>query len=318
MIDAPPPKAPAAPDEDEPPVLPDPYHVEPPPPPPPVARAGLLPAALWSVLSALLLGPVGAILAIFLGTYARREIARAGTRRSGAALALAGIVLGALLVPLWGLGLTYVIWTQVHHDLPAAGDDPESPPGMDDPTDPDDPAAPAPGGLPGMPGQAGPRLPLVVAPRHTRIAHEGRITVVDLGMDTSSVADALARQRAEAATEGETLLLMTTAGRCDPCRGVDQSLTDARLQTALAKVRLVRVDIVAFHEDLEALRIPDARIPGFYLLALDLAPRDGIDGGEWDADIPVNIAPVLGAFLRGKYAERREPWRPLPGSGMTL
>ncbi len=163
-----------------------------------------------------------------------------------------------------------------------------------------------------------PRSALVTAPKHTRVTQQGRVTVVDLGTEISSLSEELAIQRADAAREGETLLVMTTEGRCAPCRGVDASLSDARLQTALAKVRLVRVDVIAFHEDLEALRIPDDRIPGFFLLAPDLTPRDGIDGGEWDEDIPANIAPVLGAFLRGKLTARREPWHAVPRSGMTL
>jgi hypothetical protein len=111
---------------------------------------------------------------------------------------------------------------------------------------------------------------------------------------------------------------MTTRAACEPCRGVDESLRDPRIQAALAGVRLVRVDIEVFHEDLDALRIPSDRIPGFFLLAPDLNPRDGVDGGEWDDDIPVNIAPVLGAFVRGAYSSRREPWKPLPASGVTL
>jgi hypothetical protein len=90
------------------------------------------------------------------------------------------------------------------------------------------------------------------------------------------------------------------------------------MQTALAGVRLVRVDGILFHEDLDALRVPHDDIPGFFLLAPDLTPRDGIDGGEWGDDIAPNIAPVLGAFVRGKYAVRRSPWTPLPPSGVSL
>jgi hypothetical protein len=263
------------------------------------------------VVAAILLGPVGAILAIFLGVHARREIARAGTRRSGAWLALAGIVLGALLVPAWGVALSYLVWASVQRDDTAAADDPPNEaPDLEDP----DPTP----STPSMPHGAPPRSALVSAPRHTRTAHEGRITVVDLGEEVSSLSEELARQRADAAKEGETVVVMTTEGRCDPCRGVDASLSDNRLQSALSKVRLLRVDVIAFHEDLEALRIPDERIPGFFLLAPDLTPRDGIDGGEWDADIPANIAPVLSAFVRGKYTQRRERWHPVPGSGMAL
>ena len=40
--------------------------------------------------------------------------------------------------------------------------------------------------------------------------------------------------------------------------------------------------------------------------------------GEWDDDIPVNIAPVLGPFVRGNLTKRREPWHPPPGSGIAL
>jgi hypothetical protein len=39
---------------------------------------------------------------------------------------------------------------------------------------------------------------------------------------------------------------------------------------------------------------------------------DLIDGGEWDADVPENIAPVLGAFVRGTYSNRRHARAPAP------
>ena len=260
--------------------------------------------ALLSLLSALLLGPVGAILAIFFGWYARREITRSGTRRSGYATATAGVVLGAILVPAWGALLSYQAWPRTHGPEKPASAAPVPPPA--------EPAAPDP------PAVAPPPGPLLSAPPRTHIEREGRITVVDLGKATPVLSEELARQRASASAAGETVLVMTTTGRCDPCRGIDRALPDPLMQTALARVRLVRVDIEVFRDDLDALRIPRLRVPGFFLLALDLSPRDGIDGGEWDADIAPNIAPVLGAFVLGKYRSRREPWRPVPGSGMAL
>ena len=54
------------------------------------------------------------------------------------------------------------------------------------------------------------------------------------------------------------------------------------------------------------------------VVPLDLFPQDAIDGGEWDADVPENIAPVLGAFVRGTYKTRREPWKPPRSKGVTL
>jgi hypothetical protein len=310
VIDAPP-REPSSPDDGDQAFLPDPYQVVP-PPPPPKPRATLSTLALSSVLAALLLGPVGAILAILFGWYARREIEDAGGRRSGHALATVGIALGVVLTPAWGFAMSYIAWTQTYRSDPgtaAAPSHPSEPPA-------DDPPAPA------SPPRSGPptALPphLLAAPARTRTEREGRIAVIDLGRATSSLADELARQRAEAKEANQTMVVMTTLGRCDPCRGVDHALKDPLMQTALAQVRLVRIDTEIFAEDLEALRIPSERVPGFYLLSLDLSPRDGIDGGEWDADIAQNIAPVLGAFVRGKYTERRERWRPVPGTGIAL
>ncbi|APR76494.1 Hypothetical protein A7982_01841 [Minicystis rosea] len=277
----------------------DPYLLPPPPP-----RGGVSGLALSAIVAAFL-GPVGAILAIVFGHYARREIERTGHRRSGYALATAGLALGVVLTMAWGGFLSYIAWT-VRYRVDPAGDEPAA-----SAAPPSTPPATAPKGDP--PADVGP-----FAPKYTKVKRAGDITVVDVGMSSSSLGEELARQRAEAATAGETLMVMTTAARCAPCRGVDQSLTDPLLQTALAKVRLVRVDMQVFHEDLEQLKIPDEAIPGFFLLSLDLTPRDGVNGGEWDDDIPVNIAPVLGAFARGRYAQRRQSWRPIPSSGMTL
>ena len=99
---------------------------------------------------------------------------------------------------------------------------------------------------------------------------------------------------------------------------ISASLSEPLMQTALAGVRLVRVDVDAFADDLDALRIQHERLPGFFLLALDLSPRDAIDGGEWDEDVAANIAPPLGAFVRGKYRVRRQPFHPAPETGMRL
>ncbi len=316
MTDEPPPPA-SAPDEGEPLFLPDPYLLPPgyagaasrgrkaPPP-----RASLSGLALSSVLAALFLGPVGAILAILFGWYGRREVEQSGGRRWGYALATLGIALGMILTPAWGGVLSYLAWTRIYRaDLATEPSTATEPPRS--------PASPPVIPLP-MPPKPLLRSPLTTAPDHTHVGREGRITVVDLGRSTSSLSDELARQRAHAASAGETMVVMTLKGDCAPCSGVDQALRDPLMQTALARVRLVRVDVDMFREDLDALRIPSDRVPGFFLLGIDLSPRDGIDGGEWDADIAPNMAPVLGAFVRGKYAERREPWRPVPAGGMAL
>jgi len=155
-------------------------------------------------------------------------------------------------------------------------------------------------------------------PKTTKLQKMGAITLVDVGVSVTSLQEELAKQRAEATAAGETLLVMTTKDGCKPCQGVESSLKDPLMQTALARVRIVRVDIDVFHEDLDSLKMPNREYPYYFLLSLDLTPKDGISGGEWDDDIAQNIAPVLGAFVRGKYTSRRQVWRPQRGSGVRL
>jgi hypothetical protein len=289
------------------PPLDDPYLTQPERTP----RAAVSRLALASLISAFL-GPVGAICAIVFGWIARREIER-GEARAGRGLATAGLTLGVMLTMAWGGALGLLVWHR-HREAPVAEADLTS--GPAEPATPrDDPNASTPNPSPAT--TADPR-PGGSVPKTTKLAREGAVTVVDVGVNVSSLQDELARQRAEAATVGETVLLMTTRSGCAPCEGVERSLKDPMMQTALTKVRLVRVDIEVFRDDLEAMKVPRKYIPGFYLLSLDLTPRDGINGGEWEEDIPPNIAPVLGAFVRGKYTARKQVWQPLPGSGIKL
>jgi hypothetical protein len=146
----------------------------------------------------------------------------------------------------------------------------------------------------------------------------GHITVVDVALGVASLSNELRRQHAEATANGEKLLLETTATGCPQCQGIASSLPDPRMQSALDHVRLVRVDRDPFEEDLAELEIPSRPLPGFFLLDSDLRVTDAINGGEWDEDIAVNIAPVIGPFVRGTYAKRRSPWKKLPRPGGTV
>jgi len=158
-----------------------------------------------------------------------------------------------------------------------------------------------------------------VLPRKTQVARVGKIAIVDIGIEgRKSLAEELAEQRALAQAEKQTLLLMTTRFGTQGFRDVDAALSDPLLQTALANVRLVRADVVFFESELTELGVPTDGIPWFALLGPDLTPRDGIDGGEWDDDIPRNIAPVLDAFVHGSYKTRRQTWKPPKGKGVAL
>jgi hypothetical protein len=155
-----------------------------------------------------------------------------------------------------------------------------------------------------------PALPKEVASKDTTTAEfvVGDVSVVDIGADVSSLDAELRAQRARAQRAGEKMLVQVTGFECRPCLGVAAALLDPKMQKALTGVRLVRVDVAEFHEELAALGYPHEAIPGFFLVGVDVTPSDGIHGGEWDDDTADNIAPVLGAFARGKLTKRRVPW----------
>lgn len=291
------------------PVIQDPYLTRPLPP----ERPPLSTLAVSSVVAALF-GPLGAIAAIAFGWAARREIERAPEARRGHVLASVGFSLGVLLTLCWSSAVGFGVWIWRTHSsgetAAALGEGEPSP----EPASAASPAAPLPDVPPpaAQPGAGG------SVPQYTTHRRIGGVSIVDIGVDVSTLSEELAKQRAEAHARGEKVLVMTTSDPCEPCRGVDRALSDPLMQTALRSVRLVRVDIDVFKEDLDQIKMPRRLYPGFFLLSPDLSPQDGINGGEWDDDIARNIAPVLGAFVRGQYTTRRQPWHPLPGSGMRL
>jgi hypothetical protein len=260
---------------------------------------------------------VGAFASVVLGALGRREIEQNPQRRSGFYLATAGMVLGLVL------GVVSGVVLGVGHALDAFEDDKKKTakeePAEAAPVLPGDrpPASP----LPHLPPPKTPSTsppPAGNVPKTTRVSREGAITVVDVGYDSRSLTDEISKQRAEAQAAGETLVVMvTTEVSCDPCRKIAASLKDDKVQKALAKVRLCRIDSEVFREDLKQLRMFPGGLAWFFLVAPDLSPSDGISSGEWDEDVPENIAPVLGPFVRGSLGKRRQPWRlpPKPSGG---
>jgi hypothetical protein len=242
---------------------------------------------------------LGGILAIVLGLAARGEIARASGRESGTGLATTGIVLG-------GLNLASLVIATAVGIAMLAGSTTSS--GL----------APRPSPAPGLrapPVIAGP-APSPVAPR-IEVSHEhgtretalGKIRLVDVNAGAASLRQALLEQRQAAQSAKETLLVFVAAPNCLPCNGVALSLREPAMQTALAGVRLVRLDASEFSAELAALGIPTETVPGFALLGESLRPSDFVHGGEWDADVAANISAVLGPFVRGKYLTRRHPYQ---------
>ncbi|HYQ03597.1 MAG TPA: DUF4190 domain-containing protein [Polyangiaceae bacterium] len=240
---------------------------------------------------------VGGALGVVLGLIARGEISRAEGREGGRGLATAAIALGALNVCLTvigiAVGITYLARPSVgaSHGTPATTTPAWSAPSVSTP--PAKRASKAP--------------PAVRASREvgSRVTELSEITLADISGDFETE---LGTQRAQASAAGETLVLWLVVPNCKPCDGVAAALSSKEVQKALSKVRLVRVDRDDFQPELDRLGIPTEKIPGFVLLDARGHARDFIHGGEWDADIASNIAPVLGKFAHGGYGKRRHPW----------
>ena len=156
-------------------------------------------------------------------------------------------------------------------------------------------------------------------PKTTSQSLVGRIPVVDLGrQETRTLEESLRAERASAAAEHRTLVVMIV--RYDFAEHLvhEAMLSDPRMQEALGDVRIVRIDGRYYDKELTALGFKAKVVPTLCLLGPDLRPRDVIDGREWDEDSVENIAPIVSAFVRGTYKKRRHPWTPLPSRGEQL
>lgn len=288
----------------------DPYAAQGPTPPNPGAAphgpAKTSALAIWALVLGVLgftcIPAIGGLFALTLGIVAKGEINRSEGSLTGSGLALGGAVLGALNVVASVLGLAALLsW---------AGS-PSSPTAAPAPPAPIVAPAPAPTTLLPTPPSPAPKSPGPTSSRQGGVVATkiGKVDLVDLDRDLTSLSRELEGQRKTAARDGKKVLLWVVVDDCLPCNGVAASLPASEMQTALEQVRVVRVNARDFGQDLTLLGIPVAKVPGFALLGDGSRPLDYVNGGEWDEDIARNIAPVLGNFVRGRYAKRREPWR---------
>jgi len=142
----------------------------------------------------------------------------------------------------------------------------------------------------------------------TRATKFGALTLVDPGPGAGTLDALLREEGARAGAERQKLLVWVSSPDFPSCNGVSVALRDPRLQKALSGVRILRLDVNDYYVELTRLGLPVKVIPGFALMTPEGRPLDYVNGGEWDADVPENIAPVLGNFIHGRYTRRRNPW----------
>lgn len=279
---------------------------------PPGTHSRLNAAALLSLLLGLFsfvcfffwgLGGIGAIL---LGIAARGEIQRSEGQQHGKGVANAGIAFGVLHLASLIIGAA-VLFTLAASEKTAAAPflHTSPPPGVVVSPAPSESAVP-----PEMPGAS-------TREAATRVLSFGELTLVDPGTETPSLSVILEREQALAAEHEQRVVLFIVGADCQPCNGVGLALRDARMQRALRGVRLVRVEAREFAVELERSGIPTDVVPGFALLGHGGRALDYVNGGEWDADIAENIAPVLRDFIQGRYVNRRNPWKRGGAQGET-
>ena len=100
----------------------------------------------------------------------------------------------------------------------------------------------------------------------------------------------------------------TIGPSCTACDEITRAMPDPALQSLLANVRIVHVDIDEYDVMAATVGLNEPDQPWFYLVDAKGEARDGISADEWDDNDAANIAPVLDAFLHGRLRTRRKPW----------
>jgi len=245
-------------------------------PPAPRLERKAIASFLLGISSLLFGGFFTGLPAIVLGATARKEIDRAGGTLEGRALAATGIVGG-----LFGTGFGVILALWVVSAFVTPSEDPPVAAAM--------PTAPA-----------APKLSEPPAPAPSGVRAYGSLEVVDLDASRplrGQLAEIVART-----PHGRTIVLQTYLPASSACSAVAASLTDLRMQHALANVTLVRVDADEYERELAALHVETRTAPWFYKIDGKGTPTDAISAEAWGANVPENMAPALGSFIARRAA----------------
>jgi thioredoxin-related protein len=271
---------------------PPPYGFGPPPPSPsPPSDGKAVLSLVLGILSFFICGLTG-IPAIVLGFSAKSDIRASGGMVGGSGIATAGIVTGFAGTAMTMLSIGFIVLGVMMGARASSA-----------------PTASGPSGTTAhKPAHTAPMAPAAGVHTPSAPATFGTIRVVDLDPEAKETFhQQLATEYKRASGAKQTLLLMTSAKWCSVCREFEDALTDPKMQTALANVSIVRVDIDDFDAELKSEGMLENTLPWFYKLDATLRPVDAISAGEWDDNVPDNMAPVLKSFVSGTLRARRDP-----------
>lgn len=90
---------------------------------------------------------------------------------------------------------------------------------------------------------------------------------------------------------------------CGPCRELEASMSDARMQAAFKATYVVHLDVDAWGGSLGAVGLASPSIPVFIVLdEKGRGTKRRIDGSAWDDNVPANMAPKLDTFFHTKVS----------------
>jgi len=242
------------------------------------------------ILSIMCFGILTGIPAIVLGLMSRKSIQQSGGALGGGGMAVGGIVTGSIgtaVTLLYFVFFAVGMYSATHaaSSLSAGGGGALTLPTVTAPTATAPPAAEA-------------------APTTTRF---GKIRVTDLHRASVTLQGQLEDEVRRASAEGHTVLVETSASWCSSCKEFAAALPDPAMQRALDKVDIVRVDVDEFATEIGQLQMSAPAVPFFFKVDSTARATDAVSGDEWDDNTAKNMAPVLGAFVRGTLTKRRHP-----------
>jgi hypothetical protein len=249
------------------------------------------------------------LVGVFFGFIARRNIARSAGRIGGEAVAVAGIVIGAVSLIVSGIAISLLGMQLL---APTANSEARA---LEPTPLPVSIAPEAPESTPAPTFTHAERQPVRGGAAHRE--SWGELKVSDIDPEVVSLAESLDEERNLAARDGRQLLLLLVTGQCTACSAFEKTLKSAPVQRELNKIWLVRLDARQFESELDQLRIPSDQTPALVRLNAQNAPLDVLLHAEWKDGSQENIALLLQDFLKGKLQPRKQPWRRMTQDGET-